>query len=99
MQSYADAKARIFMGEGVQVVNRQDARAAAMVRSGRKVLTFGLDEPWSDGNWGLREIDGEPWLAEGRANLMKVSELKVAGLHNAANALAALALCRAIRLP
>jgi UDP-N-acetylmuramoylalanine--D-glutamate ligase len=30
---------------------------------------------------------------------MKVAELKVAGLHNAANALAALALCRAIRLP
>jgi UDP-N-acetylmuramoylalanine--D-glutamate ligase len=30
---------------------------------------------------------------------MKVSELKVTGLHNAANALAALALCRAIGLP
>jgi UDP-N-acetylmuramoylalanine--D-glutamate ligase len=30
---------------------------------------------------------------------MKAAELKVAGLHNAANALAALALCRAIRLP
>jgi UDP-N-acetylmuramoylalanine--D-glutamate ligase len=46
----------------------------------------------------LRDLDGERWLAEGRANLMKVSELKVTGLHNAANALAALALCRAIGL-
>ncbi|HVY05155.1 MAG TPA: UDP-N-acetylmuramoyl-L-alanine--D-glutamate ligase [Burkholderiales bacterium] len=99
MQDYADAKARIFAGEGVQVVNRQDARSAAMARPGRKVFTFGLDEPWKDNDWGLREIEGETWLAEGRANLMKVSELKVAGLHNAANALAALALCRAIRLP
>lgn len=99
MRAYARAKARIFMGDGIQVVNRQDPIAQAMVEPGRKAFTFGLDEPWTDGNWGVRIIDGEPWLAEGRANLMKVSELKVAGLHNAANALAALALCRAIRIP
>ncbi len=99
LREYADAKARIFFGDGIQVVNRQDNWAYGMVEPGRKVFTFGLDEPWNEGNWGLRDIDGELWLAEGRANLMKVSELKVAGLHNAANALAALALCRAIRLP
>ena len=99
MGDYADAKARIFLGDGIQIVNRQDARARSMTGPGRKVLTFGLDEPWNEGNWGMRDIEGELWLAEGRANLMKVSELKVAGLHNAANALAALALCRAIRLP
>jgi len=99
MRDYADAKQRIFLGDGIQVVNRQDDWARGMAGSGRKVFTFGLDAPWEDGNWGVREIDGELWLAEGRANLMKVSELKVEGLHNAANALAALALCRAIRLP
>ncbi len=99
MRDYADAKARIFLGDGVQVINREDRWASDMIGPGRKVFTFGLDEPWQEGNWGLREIEGELWLAEGRANLMKVSELKVAGLHNAANALAALALCRAIRLP
>ncbi len=99
MRGYAEAKARIFTGDGIQVVNRQDDWARGMVGPGRKVFTFGLDEPWNEGNWGLRDIGGELWLAEGRANLMKVSELKVAGLHNAANALAALALCRAIRLP
>jgi len=99
MRGYADAKARIFLGDGIQVVNRQDDWARGMVGPGRKVFTFGLDEPWNEGNWGLRDVGGELWLAEGRANLMKVAELKVAGLHNAANALAALALCRAIRLP
>lgn len=99
MRAYADAKARIFLGDGIQVVNRQDDWARGMVVPGRRVYTFGLDEPWNEGNWGLRDIGGELWLAEGRANLMKVAELKVAGLHNAANALAALALCRAVRLP
>jgi UDP-N-acetylmuramoylalanine--D-glutamate ligase len=99
MHGYADAKARIFLGDGIQVVNREDDWSRGMAAAGRKTLTFGLDEPWKEGNWGLRDIGGELWLAEGRANLMKVTELKVTGLHNAANALAALALCRAIRLP
>jgi UDP-N-acetylmuramoylalanine--D-glutamate ligase len=99
MREYAEAKARIFLGDGIQVVNREDGWSRGMIGPGRRIFTFGLDEPWNEGDWGLREIDGELWLAEGRANLMKVSELKVAGLHNAANALAALALCRALRLP
>ena len=38
-------------------------------------------------------------LAQGANPLLAVRELKLAGLHNAANALAALALCRAIGLP
>jgi len=98
MREYAQAKARIFLGNGAQVINREDAWTREMVGSGRRVFTFGLDEPREEGAWGLRKVDGDLWLAEGRANLMKVSELKVTGLHNAANALAALALCRAIGL-
>jgi UDP-N-acetylmuramoylalanine--D-glutamate ligase len=99
MDEYAAAKARIFRGSGIQVLNREDPRARGMALEGRKMFTFGLDDIWTENNWGLRRIDDELWLAEGRANLMKVSELRVAGLHNAANALAALALCRAIRIP
>jgi len=99
IREYAQAKARIFFGNGAQVINREDAWAREMAASGRRVFTFGLDEPREEGAWGLRNLDGELWLAEGRANLMKVSELKVTGLHNAANALAALALCRAVGFP
>jgi UDP-N-acetylmuramoylalanine--D-glutamate ligase len=47
----------------------------------------------------LLERGGEPWLAQGANTLLAVRELKLAGLHNAANALAALALCRALGLP
>jgi UDP-N-acetylmuramoylalanine--D-glutamate ligase len=39
------------------------------------------------------------WLAQGAKRLIKTAELRVAGLHNMANALAALALCRAAGLP
>ncbi|HXV09095.1 MAG TPA: UDP-N-acetylmuramoyl-L-alanine--D-glutamate ligase [Burkholderiales bacterium] len=99
MRDYAQAKARIFRGSGVQVLNRQDAFSRAMALPGRRVLTFGLDAPASERDWGLLEGDGATWLAQGDRRLMSVCQLRVTGLHNAANALAALALGRAVDLP
>ncbi len=43
--------------------------------------------------------DGALWLAAHGERLLPVSELRLAGLHNAANALAALALAEALSLP
>jgi len=95
MNAYAAAKARIFSGNGVQVVNRDDARSLAMALSGRRVVSFGLDRCPTDENFGLCEDE----LCLGGDRLMPLSALPVAGLHNAANALAALALTRALGLP
>jgi UDP-N-acetylmuramoylalanine--D-glutamate ligase len=95
MEAYAAAKARIFSGDGVQVLNRDDPRSLAMARPGRRVVSFGLDRSPRDDNFGLCEdelcLDGDM--------LMPLSALPVTGLHNAANALAALALTRALGLP
>ena len=99
MADYAAAKARIFAGPGVQVLNREDAYSAAMAQAGRRVMTFGLDAPARAEDWGLIEGEGQKWLAQGGNRMMAVAQLPLAGLHNAANALAALALCRAIDLP
>ncbi|MEW5966767.1 MAG: UDP-N-acetylmuramoyl-L-alanine--D-glutamate ligase [Pseudomonadota bacterium] len=95
MDAYAAAKARIFSGDGVLVLNRDDARTLAMARPGRRVVTFGLDRCPRDENFGLCEDE----LCVGGDMLMPLSALPVAGLHNAANALAALALTRALDLP
>jgi UDP-N-acetylmuramoylalanine--D-glutamate ligase len=96
IEQYAAAKARIFAGGGIQVLNRDDPRSLAMALPGRPTITFGLDAPCRDEDWGLLERGGEPWLAHGKRALLAVSEMKLAGLHNAANALAALALCRGL---
>ncbi|MGH8728185.1 MAG: UDP-N-acetylmuramoyl-L-alanine--D-glutamate ligase, partial [Burkholderiales bacterium] len=98
LSGYARAKSRVFRGSGIQVLNREDAQSRAMALPGRSVFTFGLDAPASDNDWGLIAWRGEKWLAQGRRNLVEATALPVAGLHNAANALAALALCRAIGL-
>ncbi len=99
MAGYAAAKARIFAGDGSQVLNRDDHWSMGMALPGREVSTFGLGEPVKGGEWGIREMRGERCLAQGGRNLMPVDELPVTGLHNAANALAALALVSAIDLP
>jgi len=99
VEEYAAAKGRIFAGGGLQVLNRDDPRSLAMALPGRRTVTFGLDAPRRAEDWGLLGRDGERWLAQGASALLGVREMKLAGTHNAANALAALALCRGLGLP
>ena len=99
MDGYAAAKQRIFQGGGVQVINRDDARCRNMRIENRNSICFGLNLPEREQDFGIARVGMDVWLMQGSVRLMKASELKVAGLHNVANALAALALCRAIDLP
>lgn len=98
LDDYAQAKERIFTGCKVQVLNRDDARVIAMRHEDAEVQTFGLQAGGAAAEWGLVEREGRRWLAKGHERLFPVDELPIAGLHNAANTLAALALCRAIGL-
>lgn len=103
MGEYIAAKERIFRASGqggVQVLNRDDPDSYAMGLLERKHITFGVNAPiGSDVDWGI-EVDGEDtWLVQGENRVMNANELKVKGLHNISNALAALALCSAIDLP
>jgi len=114
----------------VSVLNRDDARVMALApgadsASAAQVVTFGLNEPANDGDYGLLRDNGMVWLVEGEdrdaaeelktsrrrkaesttppnitlKRLMPADALRIRGLHNAANALAAFALARAVGLP
>ena len=99
MQDYAVAKTRIFLhenDEGIQVLNRNDPGVCALALADREQITFGIDEPPTRADFGIIRDEDDLWLAEGDLQLMRTSELVVNGLHNAANALAALAMCRAL---
>ena len=99
LEAYAEAKKRIFSGCKVRVLNRDDARSNAMVQAGSACVKFGILPPQRNGDWSVETLDGEVWLVQGQKRVLKANELQVAGMHNVANALAALALCRAIDLP
>jgi UDP-N-acetylmuramoylalanine--D-glutamate ligase len=96
IEAYAAAKGRVFNGGGAQVVNRDDAASVAMARSGRPVVSFGTNAPDSEYAWGITQHAGKSSLARGARALMTCADLPVAGRHNAANALAAGALCHAL---
>ena len=98
LPAYHLAKHRIFRGARQVVVNRQDALTRPLMSDGLPCWTFGLGTPDFKA-FGLREENGEKYLAFEFQNLMPVRELKVRGAHNQANALAALALGHAVGLP
>ena len=99
LDDYAQAKARVFFGKGVQVLNRQDDWSMSMALQGRAVVKFGLDGAANDSDFGLVTQAEDTQLMRGQKALLATSEMKIAGLHNAANALAAMALCEAIGVP
>jgi UDP-N-acetylmuramoylalanine--D-glutamate ligase len=96
MADYAAAKRRIFMHCRSRVLNRDDAATMAMAPGAEETLTFGLGEPANRSEWGLDAA--REHLRRGPVELLRVDEIGIPGLHNAANALAAHALCSAIGL-
>ena len=97
MQQYADAKARIFARAQAAVINLDDSFVRRMPPLHTRVISFSLTDAMA--NYSVRERDGEVELMRHSESLIRMSELKIAGLHNAANALASLAMCEAIDLP
>ncbi|OQW73342.1 MAG: UDP-N-acetylmuramoyl-L-alanine--D-glutamate ligase [Proteobacteria bacterium ST_bin11] len=88
MAEYAAEKQRVFRGDGVMILNADDAMVMAMRDPNRQTLTFSTK---AQADFYLRrgEIDT---LMHGEQALMAAGKLRLEGTHNIANALAALAL-------
>jgi UDP-N-acetylmuramoylalanine--D-glutamate ligase len=101
MLDYAQAKARVFNHCDTAVVNLDDPLVVAMPRHGQRVISFSV-QPHAHNQHGadysVQQTSDEVLLLKHGQKLLSMSELKITGLHNAANALAALALCEALQL-
>jgi len=95
IDDYAAAKARIFDGCEAAVVNADDERVRVMPRPGQRVLSFSVRD--ADADYFLVR-EPEPMLASRGEPLVPLSAMKLQGEHNAANALAALAMCEVLGL-
>ncbi|MDG1773181.1 MAG: UDP-N-acetylmuramoyl-L-alanine--D-glutamate ligase [Oceanicoccus sp.] len=93
--SYHQAKHRIFRGCKKVVINRADPLSRPLLAEEVDVFTFGLNDSDING-FGLINDEGIESLAYQFKPLMPVSALKMVGRHNIENALAAMALCRAV---
>ncbi len=90
---YAHAKSAVFNGCRVQVLNEDDVLCRAMRRPDCQTLAFSLEgrqDYWLDKDSGC--------LKNGDDALLAGKDIPLQGSHNAANALAALALCEAVGL-
>jgi UDP-N-acetylmuramoylalanine--D-glutamate ligase len=92
LANYAAAKSRVFQGKGAMILNRDDDWSMTNGRCGRTMITFGLNPAPRAVDYGF--AGGA--ICRGREVLVAVDALKLSGLHNAANAMAALALCEAV---
>ena len=99
LEAYAATKASLLRGAEVALLNRDDPRVGAMAGLAGRDIGFGLGAPRAEADFGLLEREGATWLARGDEPLMRTDELPLAGSHNLANALAALALGEVCGLP
>jgi UDP-N-acetylmuramoylalanine--D-glutamate ligase len=105
--AYALAKSRIFTRAATVVLNADDPRVAAMGGAANRgaanlggpmhAVTFSIER--TDADFCLLRTGTQTLLARRGEGLLDVSRMKITGLHNAANALAALALGDAVGLP
>ncbi|MEJ2141738.1 MAG: UDP-N-acetylmuramoyl-L-alanine--D-glutamate ligase [Gammaproteobacteria bacterium] len=101
LEEYIRAKTRIFSGNGTVVLNKDDVQVIKLKESltkSHKIIEFTLEEPVVN-EFGICNKDNQRWLCIANKNLLPVNKLKIKGMHNLANALAALALGQAAGLP
>jgi len=97
VEEYAGSKARIFARCETAVINLDDPLVVAMPRPGQKVVGFSLRASIG-ADYAVAMHEGQWWLTRRGEPLMAVASMKIKGLHNAANALASLALGEALGL-
>ncbi|HEY3784482.1 MAG TPA: UDP-N-acetylmuramoyl-L-alanine--D-glutamate ligase [Steroidobacteraceae bacterium] len=98
IEDYAAAKARIFARCDTAVINLDDPLVLAMPQPGQRTLSFSLRASIG-ADYSIATRGAQWWLMRREEALLPVSAMHVKGMHNAANALAALALGEALRLP
>lgn len=99
MENYQKAKQRIYQDTQFIVCNRDDpATFPNDPDAYDNLVTFGLSNPKS-GEFGIIELRDNFLLAFGDQELLSVDEMYLKGRHNAANALAALAIGHVIGFP
>lgn len=89
--AYYQAKQRIFRGAGNAVVNLDDPLSTPMARDNLNFICYGFHRV-NPGTFSTREDEQGLWITWGLENLINTRDLKLAGLHNVSNVMAALAL-------
>lgn len=99
MAGYIEAKQRVYHQAQTILYNREDTATIPTQRDqelAERVISFGNDAPPTEHDWGLVNEAGITYLAKGEHQFLAVDLLRIKGVHNWHNALAACALADAV---
>ena len=99
MGDYTLAKARVLRGAKCVVLPRHDELLQQITHNSTHFLSFDLDEPANDNEYGVSRIANSRWLVKGSQKILRLAEVRLTGLHNIKNVLAAFALLEFLNLP
>jgi UDP-N-acetylmuramoylalanine--D-glutamate ligase len=98
LREYALSKAHIFDGCDAAVINLDDVAVRTMPTGAARAIGFSLLKDPS-AQYYATAVSDDVALMHAEERIVLMSELKISGLHNAANALACLAMADALGLP
>lgn len=90
-EEYSDMLLQVYRGAKYPVINRNDF-ACRKARIRGKAISFGLDTPPGELDYGIIEVKGVRWFAKGSQKILPVNKCILQGGHNELNILAAMAL-------
>jgi len=102
VHEYATSKAHIYESCEAAIVNLDDVAVRTMSTGTARVIGFSLIQDPAADFYAMHVLGAglpDVVLMHGQERIVLMSELKIAGLHNAANALASLAMAEALGLP
>ncbi len=97
LEEYAAVKSKLLRMSETAVVNRDDPLVSEMAAGHPNVIPYSLHGV-PEGGYGIMAQAGDRWLGNENGPLMPVGDMRLAGAHNEANALAALALASVLHL-
>ena len=94
IEDYAKAKYRIFNHAKKIILNRDDEYLKSQINEDS--VTFGNHS--DEKNYGIKKNGNQYFIAKGNAEIISLDEIKLKGLHNIQNIMAALALCEPFKI-
>ena len=94
IEEYAEAKYRIFNHANKIILNRDDDYLKSKIDEDS--LTFGINV--DEKNYGIKKNGNQYFISKGNTEIISLDEIKIKGMHNIKNIMAALALCEPFKI-
>lgn len=98
VETYVNSMSKVIRDAKVAVVNRDDDLTAGIPTTGTRI-TFGMDRPETENDYGVAEFSGIKWIVRGKTKLINLSRCQLSGKHNVMNLLASCAIVEAAGYP